>query len=212
MDASGVSRMTDLRMAETSHAHLRQSLLAEMSGPPWAYGATDLRTPRMKAELSILRGARTRSGARASERYALDCLEHAVMQRPHCVRRFAAFGAPLHVPSSYPRVFRDTVGRRGEPLPRDQPQRRAGDVRSCAVMVHMTTMPSFARVIEAAAAKFERAARGAAGRAALQSWGMGADEVSEASDRLQEMARAYRDASEGDVCADSDSDGDWDSD
>lgn len=211
VDGRGISRATDLRMAETSHTHLRESLLSEMSGLPWAYNASDRKTPRMRAEISILRGARMQCGKTASQSYALDCVQHTIMQRPHCVRRFGAFDSPLYVPSSYPRVFRDIVGRHGERLPSDQPYRRIGDVRSSSMMMHLTVMPSFSKAIEAATTKFERASRGAAGRAALQSWGMSHDDISEATEKLQEMALSYRDANEGDSCLDSDSD-DWDSD
>ena len=72
------------------------------------------------------------------------------------------------------------------------------------MMMHLTVMPSFSKAIEAATTKFERASRGAAGRAALQSWGMSHDDISEATEKLLEMARSYRDANEGDSCLDSD--------
>ena len=210
-DERGITRMTDLRIAETSHECLRKSLLVEMSGPPWTYNATNTKTPRMRAEFSILRGPRTESGALASHTYAADWLGHTLLRRPHCIRRFGVYTSPLHIPSSYPRVFKDVVGRRGEVYASDSPERRTGDVLSCSMMLHLTSLPSFASSIEQVSSKFARAAQGAVGRATLQSWSMGNEDVQETLEKLQEMAAAYREAGDGEIESDDD-DGDDDSD
>ena len=93
----------------------------------------------------------------------------------------------------------------------DSPERRTGDVLSCSMMLHLTSLPSFASSIEQVSSKFARAAQGAVGRATLQSWSMGNEDVQETLEKLQEMAAAYREAGDGEIESDDD-DGDDDSD
>lgn len=203
-DDMGITRLTDLRIAETSHDHLTNSLLTDVSGSTWAFNPVKHKMPKIKAEISILRGARTSSGAAASQQYAADSLQHYTMQRPLCVRRLSALDLPLYLPTSFPRVLKDIVGNSGEIFDPLSMTRRQGDVESCSMMVHLTALPSFSDKIKNASSMFLKASKGFQGRAIMQSWGMAQEDIDETVEKLGEMAVAYDEANAEEFSSDCD--------
>ena len=64
---------------------------------------------------------------------------------------------------------------------------------SYAATARLASSPAFARVLSRARDGWARAARAAAGRAALRAWGVDDDEVEEVSERVLELRRGYAD-------------------
>lgn len=207
-DDMGITRLTDLRIAETSHEHLKRSLLTDMSGPVWRFYPQKNKSSKIKAEISILRGARTSSGEAASQRYAADCLAHFTMQRPYCTRRLAAIDLPIYLPSSFPRVLKDNVGCHGELNDACPLSPRQGDVESCSMLLHLTALPSFSDKIRKTLSMFSKASRGFQGRAILKSWDMTQEDIDEVIQKLDDMVVSYDEANAEDFNSDDDDDSD----
>jgi hypothetical protein len=94
--------------------------------------------------------------------------------------------APLPVPLTFPRAFR-MEKKNGET------NRGHGSPSFIGATARFASSPAFARVLSNTKDGWHRAARGAAGRAALRAWGVDDDEVEEVAERVLELRRGYAD-------------------
>ena len=114
---------------------------------------------------------------RASAASSLASLDAALrLERYRAPRLRFVSEAPLPLPLTFPEAFA------GRPPP-----------RFAAATARLASTPAFARVLSRARDGWARAARAAAGRAALRAWGVGDDEVEEVSERVLELRRGYAD-------------------
>ncbi len=114
---------------------------------------------------------------RSSAASSLASLDAALrLERYRAPRLRFVSEAPLPLPLTFPEAFA------GSPPP-----------RFAAATARLASTPAFARVLSRARDGWARAARAAAGRAALRAWGVGDDEVEEVSERVLELRRGYAD-------------------
>ena len=96
--------------------------------------------------------------------------------------------APLPVPLTFPRAF--SLEKKNEPK---KTNRGHGSPSFIWATARVASSPAFGRVLTATKDGWHRAARGAAGRAALRAWGVDDDEVEEVAERVLELRRGYAD-------------------
>jgi hypothetical protein len=114
---------------------------------------------------------------RASAASSLASLDAALrLERYRAPRLRFVSEAPLPLPLTFPEAFA------GRPPP-----------RFAAATARLASTPAFARALSRARDGWARAARAAAGRAALRAWGVDDDEVEEVSERVLELRRGYAD-------------------
>ena len=114
---------------------------------------------------------------RASAASSLASLDAALrLERYRAPRLRFVSEAPLPLPLTFPEAFA------GRPPP-----------RFAAATARLASTPAFARALSNARDGWARAARAAAGRAALRAWGVDDDEVEEVSERMLELRRGYAD-------------------
>ena len=133
----------------------------------------------------------------ASAAASLASLDAALsLERYRAPRLRLVSEAPLPVPLTFPRAF-SLEKKRGE-------KGEKGSPRFVAATARLASSPAFARVLSAARDGWTRAARGAAGRAALRAWGVDDDEVEEVAERVLELRRGYADDDADDADDDDD--------
>ena len=114
---------------------------------------------------------------RSSAASSLASLDAALrLERYRAPRLRFVSEAPLPLPLTFPEAFA------GSPPP-----------RFAAATARLASTPAFARALSRARDGWARAARAAAGRAALRAWGVDDDEVEEVSERVLELRRGYAD-------------------
>jgi hypothetical protein len=107
-----------------------------------------------------------------------------------CVRALCAAGAPLPVPLSYPRILHRSASAASAPQP---PPPNPAEV---SALSRLAATEEWGPLLRDTAADFRRLARGAAGAAAMRSWGYSACDADESAEGLSTLAAAY--TSDGD--------------
>lgn len=143
------------------------------------------------AESVVLRGPRA-GGAPLELGAAAAALDAALAnERLRCVRQRSLVAQPLPLPLPFPRIWARGLGREGDVPPGWRPGGGGQDIASCAVLTRLGGTAAMAPVVAGVQRRFRGAARSAQGQAALQSWGMGGEEVAELEEELQRLAHAY---------------------
>ncbi|GLC43413.1 hypothetical protein PLESTB_001554800 [Pleodorina starrii] len=167
-----------------------------------------------RAESYSLRGARTDAGP-ATTAAALEALDLLLRRQPHrmCVRHRCTAPMPLAVPLPFPNIFRRGISRHGDvpppaggaaaaaPRPAAGPSAAAdGGVRapgeglhSVPVLTRLQATREFEGWVRGVRGAWSRAAAGAGGRAVLEGWGFGRDDVAEVGAQLQELGASFAD-------------------
>lgn len=143
------------------------------------------------AESVVLRGPRSQ-GAPLDLGSAAASLDAALArERARCVRHRTLAAAPLPLPLPFPHFFAHGLSRHGDVPAGGALGAQGQDLHSCAVLTRLAATSSFAGVVAAAQRSFRAVAGSRQGQAALESWGVSGEEVSQHDERLAQLARAY---------------------
>ena len=124
---------------------------------------------------------------RATPRDALTALDAALRYEAYRVPRHRCVSAaPLPLPLPFPRIFAPSG-----PNPTEVP-----------MLTRLASTSRYGAVLERVNAGWRRASKGAAGKAALRSWGFGEDDVGEVGETLKNMAQSYGGESDADDFSD----------
>ena len=141
------------------------------------------RGARRSPEASLVAESRNDFKNFASAAASLASLDAALsFERYRAPRLRFVSEAPLPVPLTFPRAF--SLGK-GET--------NRGSPSFVGATARFASSPAFGRVLSNTKDGWHRAARGAAGRAALRAWGVDDDEVAEVAERVLELRRGYAD-------------------
>jgi hypothetical protein len=145
------------------------------------------RGARRSPEASLVAESRNDFKNFASAASSLASLDAALsFERYRAPRLRFVSEAPLPVPLTFPRAF-SLEKKNGET------NRGHGSPSFIGATARVASSPAFGRVLTATKDGWHRAARGAAGRAALRAWGVDDDEVEEVAERVLELRRGYAD-------------------
>jgi hypothetical protein len=145
------------------------------------------------AECVVLRGGRA-GGQALPVPAAAAALDAALgLEGLRCVTHRAVTASPLPVPLPFPDIFSKRLNVWGEAVHRPAGEDLPGPhhVASCPLLVRMSGSTSFGPAAAALAKEWAAAAAMAPGRAALEGWGVEADQVQEVTERLRGLAHAY---------------------
>jgi hypothetical protein len=146
-------------------------------------------------EAYVLRGLRwgdADARAPAADTAAAHAAAQAALRAAgvRCVRSLCAAAAPLPVPLSFPRILHRSAS--AATAPQSPPPNPA----ECAALSRMAATEEWGPLLRDTAGDFRRLARGAAGAAALCSWGYSTCDAEESAEALCTLAAAY--TSDGD--------------
>lgn len=143
------------------------------------------------AESVVLRGPRSHSAALDLGSAAASLDARLAAERARCVRHRTLVAAPLPVPLPFPHIFARGLCPHGDVPPGATLGAQGQDLRSCSVLTRLAGTSTFAGVVAAAQRAFRAEASSRQGQAALESWDIGGEEVSEHVERLARLAHAY---------------------
>lgn len=168
--------------------------------PPFTRAMTACLTPGLGfaaaareayVESVVLRGPRAATGGPLPLGQAAAALDAALTQEAvRCLRQRTVVGQALPVPLPYPHIFGPAVSVWGEPGA-TAPRPSTVGVESCPVLTRLAGSAAFQPALQGLLRQFRSAAGVAQGQAALESWGVGWEEVAEACERLAGLAAAY---------------------
>ena len=141
-------------------------------------GCVDRDVVEPRAELYVLRGARTHDGARASVEDARRGLDAALRAATYRVPRTrCVHAAPLPLPLPFPSLFASGGG----------PSSR--NPSSAPIMTRVASTSTYGAELRRVNDEWRRASRAGAGKALLSQWGVAADDAEETSETLLTLAR-----------------------
>lgn len=143
------------------------------------------------AEAVVLRGPRSAGGALSLGTAAASLDAALAQERRRCVQQRTLVAQPLAVPLPFPHIFASGLSQCGGLPAGGKLGGGSQDVVSCAVLTRLGATSVLGPVVAAAQRQFRAAAGAGQGQAALESWGIGREEVQEMDERLTQLIHLY---------------------